>query len=98
MTCKARETDGKQDYDLTDTILGQSFNDKITKSLLSCMSDRQTDFHGNYSVSNDQGHDSISRSQLSMVQHKDPDISVLFDRDLDEKELSQVPVCYYVKT
>ena len=29
--------------------------------------------------------------------HKDPDISVLFDRALDKKEISQAPVCYYVK-
>ena len=27
----------------------------------------------------------------------DPEISTLFERALDEKEISQVPVCYYVK-
>ena len=30
-------------------------------------------------------------------QHSDPEISLFFDRALDENEMSQVPVCYYVK-
>ena len=34
----------------------------------------------------------MSGSQLSMEQHKDPDISAL-----DEKEMSQLQGCYYVK-
>ena len=28
---------------------------------------------------------------------KFPEISCLFDKALDENEMSQVPVCYYVK-
>ena len=53
MVRKAKQTDGKQDFDLTYTFLGQSFNDEITKSLSSSLPDTQTDFHENYSVSND---------------------------------------------
>ena len=70
-------TDGKQDFDLTDTFLGQSVNDEITKPLSSGLPDIQKDFHKSYTVSNDQGHYKMSRSQLSMEQHKDPDISAL---------------------
>ena len=39
----------------------------------------------------------MSRSQLCKEQHSDPEISPFFDRALDENEMSQVPVCYYVK-
>ena len=49
------------------------------------------------SISNDQGNDQLSRSQLCKEQHSDPEISPLFDRALEENEMSQVPVCYYVK-
>ena len=42
-------------------------------------------------------HDQLSMSQLCKEQHSDPEISTLFERALDEKEISQVPVCYYVK-
>ena len=31
-------------------------------------------------------------------QHSDPKISPLFERALDENEISQVPVCFYVKS
>ena len=44
-------------------------------------------------ISNDQ----LLRSQLCKEQHSDPEISPLFERALEENEMSQVPVCYYVK-
>ena len=45
------------------------------------------------SISNDQ----LSRSQPCKEQHSDPEITFLLDRALHENEMSQVPVCYYVK-
>ena len=48
-------------------------------------------------ISNDQGHDQLSRSQLCKEQHSDLKKSPLFERALEENEMSQVPVCYYVK-
>ena len=36
-------------------------------------------------------------SQLCKEQHSDPEISPLFENALDENEMSQVPVSYYVK-
>ena len=104
MAKKAKLNHGMQDIDLTDTLIGQSFNDEISNSLSPSQSDIQTDFDTSRSntdlspsMANDQGHDQLSRSQLCKEQHSDPEISPLFERALDENEISQVPVCYYVK-
>ena len=95
-----------QDINLTDTLIGQSFNKEISTSLSPSQSDIQTDPSNprsgsendlSPSTSNDQGHDQMSRSQLCKEQHSDSEISPLFERALDEKEISQAPICYYVK-
>ena len=64
---KAKLNDGIQDIGLTDTFIGQSFHDEISKSL----SPSQTDFNNqrsdndiSLSILVDQGHDKMSRSQL----------------------------------
>ena len=103
MAKKAKQNDG--DIDLTDTFLGQSFQHEITNSLSPSLSDKQTELHNksessHYSaILNDQGqgHDLVSRSQLCKEQHNDPEILPLLERALDEKEIDQVPVCFYVK-
>ena len=103
MAKKAKRNDG--DIDLTDTFLGQSFKHEITNSLSSSLSDRQTELRNksessHYSaILNDegQGHDLVSRSQLCKEQHNDPEILPIFERAFDEKEIDQVPVCFYVK-
>ena len=104
MAENAKQSDGMQDITLTDTLIGQSLNDEISNSLSPSQSDIQADFDTSRSntdrspsISNDQVHDQLSRSQLCKEQHSDPEISTLFERALDEKEISQVPVCYYVK-
>ena len=104
MAKKANQNNGMQDINLAETLIGQSFNDEISNSLSPSQSDIQTDFDISRSnidlspsISNDKGHDQLSRSQLCQEQHSDPEISPLFDRALDENEMSQVPVCYYVK-
>ena len=98
------QRNGMQDINLADTLIGQSLNDETSNSLSPSQSDIKTDFDTSRSnldlsplISNDQGHDPLSRSQLCKEQHSDPEISPLFDRALDENEMSQVPVCYYVK-
>ena len=103
MAKKAKQNDG--DIDLTDTFLDQSFKHEITNSLSSSLSEKQTDLgdkseSSHYSsILNDQGqgHDLVSRSQLCKEQHNDPEILPLFERAFDEKEIDQVPVCFYVK-
>ena len=104
MAKKAKLNHGMQDIDLSDTLIGQSFNDEISNSLYPNQSDIQTDFDTSRSntdfspsISNDQIHNQLSRSQLCKEQHSDPEILPLFERALDEKEISQVPVSYYVK-
>ena len=87
MTKKAKLNHGMQDIDLTETLIGHSFNDEISNSLSPSHSDIQTDFDTSRSntdpspsISNDQGHDQLSRSQLCKEQHSDPEISPLFER------------------
>ena len=45
----------------------------------------------------DQGHDTLSKSQLIQEQQTDPEISKLIFRALPEDEIPQVPMCYYIK-
>ena len=100
MAKKAKQNNGMQDISLADTLIGQSFYDEISTSLSPSQSDIQTDFdipRSNTDLSPSVSNDQLSRSQLCTEQHSDPEISPLFDRALDENEMSQVPVCYYVK-
>ena len=104
MAKKANQNHGMQDIDLIDSLICKSFNDEISNFLSPSQSDIQTDFDTpgsntalSPSISNDQGYDQLSRPQLCKEQHSDFEISPLFDRALDENEMSQVSVCYYVK-
>ena len=100
MAKKAKQNNWVQDINLADTLIGQSFNDEISNSLSPSQSDIQTDFdtsRSNLDLSPSISNDQLSRSQLCKEQHSDPEISSLFDRPLDENEMSQVPVCLCVK-
>ena len=83
--------DSNFDNDLTDTFIGQYFNNEIKKSLDPSLSDTQTDSSMSCHSSprsNDQGHDTLSKSQLIQEQQTDPEISKLFFRALPEDEIS----------
>ena len=100
MAKKAILKNSNSDIDLTDTFIGQYFNNEIKKSLDPSLSDTQTDpsmscHSAPRSV--DQGHDTLSKSQLIQEQQTDPEISKLIFRALPEYEISQVPICYYIK-
>ena len=85
---------------MTDTFIGQYFNTEIKKSLDPSLSDTQTDSSMSCHSpprSIDQGHDTLSKSQLIQEQQTDPEISKLIFRVLPEDEISQVPMCYYIK-
>ena len=85
------------DIDLTDTFISQYFNNEIKKSLDPSLSDTQTDSSMScHSAprSIDQGHDTLSKSQLIQEQQTDPEMSKLIFRALPEDEISQVPMCY----
>ena len=62
MAKKAKQNDGMQDIALTNTLIGQSFNDEISNSLSPSQSDIQADTSMSNtdlspSISNDQDHD-----------------------------------------
>ena len=71
MAKKAMLTEYQSDVDLTDSFIGQSFKNEITKSLSRNLSVQQTDSNDSASVSDhfpsslvEGGHDIRSRSQL----------------------------------
>ena len=100
MAKKAILENSNSDIDLTDTFIGQYFNNEIKKSLDPSLSDTQTDSSMSCHSppqSIDQGHDTLSKSQLIQEQQTDPEISKLIFRALPEDEISQVPMCYYIK-
>ena len=97
---KAILKNSNSDIDLTDTFISQYFNNEIKKSLDPSLSDTQTDSSMSCHSpprSIDQGHDTLSKSQLIQEQQTDPEISKLIFRALPEDEISQVPMCYYIK-
>ena len=68
----------------------------ITKSLSHNLPEHQTDSNDSTSVSDhfpsslvEEDHDIRSRSQLSKDQHKDPEISPLFQKVVSETDLAQ---------
>ena len=88
------------DIDLTDTFIGQYFDNEIKKSLDPSLSDIQTDSSKSCHSpprSIDKGHDTLSKSLLIQEQQNDREISKLIFRALTEDEISQVPMCYYIK-
>ena len=73
---------------------------RLKKTLDPSLSDTQTD--SSMSCHSpprfiDQGHDTLSKSQLIQEQQTDPEISKLIFMALPEDEISQVPMCYYIK-
>ena len=100
MAKKAILKNSNSDIDLTDTVIGQYFNNEIKKSLEPSLSDTQTDSSmscHSLARSIDQGHDTLSKSQLIQEQQTDPEISKLIFRALPEHEISQVSMCYYIQ-
>ena len=45
----------------------------------------------------EEGHDIRSRSQIRKKQHKNPEISPLFQNAVSETNLAQDPICFYIK-
>ena len=77
MAKKAIIKNSNSDIDLTDTFIGQYFNNEIKKSLDPSLSYTQTDSSMSCHSpprSIDQGHDTLSKSQLIQEQQTDPEI------------------------
>ena len=94
MAKKAILKNSNSDIDLTDTFIGQYFNNEIKKSLDPSLSDTQTDSsmpcHSS-PRSIDQGPDTLSKSQLIQEQQTNPEISKLIFRALPEDEIFTGP-------
>ena len=107
MAKRGIENDFCCDIDLADTFIGQIHNAEINKSLDNSQSEFQMDYgtdniqllsdHSRNNSLDDKGHDKLSRSQFIDEQKRDPEISCLFSKAVSEKEVSQVPVCYFTK-
>ena len=100
MAKKAMLTENQSDVDLTDSFIGQSFKNEITKSLSHSLPDSIdcTSVSDHFPSSLvEEGHDIRSRSQLSKEQHKDPEISPLFQKAVSKMDLAQDPICFYIK-
>ena len=85
MAKKAILKNSNSDIDLMDTFISQYFNNEIKKSLDPSLSDTQTDSSMSCHSpprSIDQGHDTLSKSQLIQEQQTDPEISKLIFRAL----------------
>ena len=98
MAKKTMLTENQSDVDLT--ILSYEIN----KSLFHNLPERQTDIQDSKTVSNqfslslvEEHHDIRSRSQLSEEQHKNPEISPLFEKAVSEMDLAQDPIYFYIK-
>ena len=97
-------TENQSDVDLTDSFIGQSFKNEITKSLSHNLPEHQIDSTDSIPVSDhfpsslvEEDHDIRSKSQLSKEQHKDPEISPLFQKTVSETDLAEDPICFYIK-
>ena len=104
MAKKAMLTENQSDVDLTDSFIGQSFKNEITMSLSHNLPGHQTDSIDCTLISDhfpsslvEEDHDIRSRSQLSKEQHRDPEISPLFQKAVSETDLAQDPICFYIK-
>ena len=104
MAKKAMMTENQSGVDFTDYFIGQSSKNGITKSFSHNQHEHQTDSNDSTSVSDhfpsssvEEDHDITSRSQLSKEQHKDAEISPLFQNVVNETDLAQNPICFYIK-
>ena len=89
----ATEDDINPDVDLTDTFLSQVYETDLPNMTEEFKSSEEISPDVSFS---DYG-ESLSNGNLIAEQHEDSDISCLFQRTVDEYEISSNPVCYFVK-
>ena len=98
MAKKAMLTENQSDVALTDSFIGQSFKNESTRSHSYNLLEHQTGSNDSTSISDhfpsslvEEDHDIKSRSLLSKEQHKDPEVSPLFQKAVSETDLAQDP-------
>ena len=89
---------------MIDITSDSQVNSNFPKSLSHNLPEHQTHSNDYTSISDHfpsslvkEDHDIRSRSQLSKEQHKDPEISPLFQKEVSETDLAHDPVCFYIK-
>ena len=90
---KAIEGDINPDVDLADTFMSQVCETdlpEVSEEFKSSGKNSPDESFSDYE-------EKISKGNLIAEQHKDPDISCLFSRTVDESEVSSNPICYFVK-
>ncbi|MDA3078823.1 DDE-type integrase/transposase/recombinase, partial [Campylobacter sp. JMF_06 NA1] len=102
MAKKATLDSSKNEVELSDTFIGQIFGNEVSSTLCDSLSQKQSVCESVCESdlsrsSSSQGHDTRSRSQLISEQQNDPELKDLYHKALDENEVSEVPVCYYLK-
>ncbi|MDA3086465.1 RNase H-like domain-containing protein [Campylobacter sp. CS_ED1] len=102
MAKKATLDSSKNEVELSDTFIGQIFGNEVSSTLCDSLSQKQSVCESVCESdlsrsSSSQGHDTRSRSQLINEQQNDPELKDLYHKALGENEVSEVPVCYYLK-
>ena len=79
--------------DIADTFISQVFEEAVPRNLSGTKS-----LHDDDDISSFRKDAELnSRSHLIAEQHRDPEISPLFQRAVNENEVSQNPVCFFTK-
>ena len=89
---KKKSSDEDKEVDLADTFISQVFEEAVPKSLSGTKSLEDDDIR---SFRKDA--ELNSRSHLVAKQHRDPEISLLFQRAVCENEVLKNPVCFFTK-
>jgi len=90
---KAIEDDINPDVDLADTFMSRGCETDLPEVSEEFESSEKNSPDESFSAYRKK----ISKGNLIAEQHKDPDISCLFPRTVDENEVSNNSICYFVK-
>ena len=87
-----KKFDENIDVDQVDTFIRQVFEEAVPKSLSGTKSLEDSDLS-----SFEKDATLNSRSHLIVVQHRDAEISPLFEGEVDEKEVLENTVCFFTR-
>ena len=96
MSRKALQKDNDDtdaEVNLADTCVGQALEDSSIEDIVKPQPSEDVVPDSNLSDRSGK----MSTSQLIAEQNKDPEISNLIQKAVDDKEVSQNPVCYYLR-
>ena len=92
-TSKKKLSDEDKGVEMADTFISQVFEEVVPKDLSGTKSLEEDDDISSWRKEAELN----SRPHLIAEQHRDPEISPLFQRAVNENEVSQNPVCFFTK-